>query len=54
MAVNVSDLVLKGLRSQPFVEWCKVSGKTLKVVLYFLLLKVIDRFYSVEVNKGLF
>lgn len=37
---NVSYLVFEGLRSQSFVEWCEVSGETLKVAFYFLLLKV--------------
>lgn len=37
---DVSYLVLEGLRSQSFVEWCEVSGETLKVALYLLLLKV--------------
>lgn len=41
---NASCLVLEGLGSQSFVEWCKVSGKTLKVIFYLLLLK--DRFGS--------
>lgn len=36
---NVSCLVLEGLGSQSFVERCKVSGQTLKVVFYLLLLK---------------
>lgn len=35
---DVSYLVLEGLRSQSFVERCKVSGETLKVALYLLLL----------------
>lgn len=43
---SVSCLVLKGLGSQSFVEWCKVSGKTLKVTFYLLLLK--DRFGSFQ------
>lgn len=42
MGLNDSHLVLESLRSQSFVKWCKVSGETLKVVLYFLLLKVTD------------
>lgn len=36
---NVSCLVLEGLGSQSFVERCKVSGQTLKMVFYLLLLK---------------
>lgn len=39
---NVSCLVLEGLGSQFFVERCKVSGKTVEVTFYLLLLK--DRF----------
>lgn len=48
---NVSYLVLEGLRSQSFVEWCEISGEILKVALYLLLLIVIDRFRSFGVNK---
>lgn len=36
---DVSYLVLEGLRSQSFVERCKISGETLKVALYLLLLR---------------
>lgn len=50
--LNVSYLVLEGLRSQSSVEWCEVSGKTLKVTFYLLLLK--DRFWSYGVNNSWF
>lgn len=43
---NVPYLVLEGLGGQSFVKRCEVSGKTLKVALYLLLLSVMDRFKS--------
>lgn len=45
----VKHLVLEGLRSQPFVERCEVSGETLQMALYFLLLQ--DRFGSFEAGR---
>lgn len=47
--LNVEYLVVEGLGSQSFIEWCKVSGKTLKMTLYLLLLQ--DRFRGFEVKK---
>lgn len=47
--LNVSYLVLEGLRCQSFVEWCKVSGKILKVVLDLLFLKRINKCLFVSV-----
>lgn len=49
VCVTVTYLVLEGLRSQLFVEWCKVSGKTLQMALHFLLLR--DTFNSFEAGR---